>query len=289
MRRLVCALLLMGTAAPAAAGDDSWLRGSTSDFPAPQPFVHWSGFYGGAQLGADFHGADLRRAAQPFISNFQGEDGFLQQLPLPTMSVLPVVNTKGPSYGGFAGYNYRIDDAVLGFEVNLSRSSMSAAGSDNELRSYIINDANSHTWSVTTSLLTGGVVSLEDYGSLRGRFGWAFGDFLPYLFLGLSFAQVDTYRYGYVGYLAVDITPQTESGSPPVLTPTRFGNRGQSLSDIDYSHGKYTFGFSVGAGIDYALTQNIFLRGEIEYLQLSSVNNIELDTTSVRAGAGLKF
>jgi outer membrane immunogenic protein len=290
MRRLVYALLLVGMATPAAA-DDSWLRGSASDFPVP--YVRWSGFYGGGQVGEDFHGVNMRNATGPLIANVQNEDGMLQLVPLPTMSNLPDVNTKGPSFGGFVGYNYQIDDAVLGFELNFNRSIMSSAGSDNETRGYDVTNNNGTTWwDVTSNLQSGAGAALEDYGSLRARAAWAFGSFLPYLFVGLAVAQVDTFRYAYASYTAVDITPQscgTVPCPPNSLTPTHFPDRGQSYSDVDVSHGKVAFGFSVGAGIDYALTQNIFLRGEFEYLQLSSINDIAMSTASVRVGAGLRF
>src|ERR1700680_4605897 len=56
MRFPVCGLLFAAIASPAIAGDNSLLRGSTTDFPMPQPHAPWSGLYGGGQMSADFHG-----------------------------------------------------------------------------------------------------------------------------------------------------------------------------------------------------------------------------------------
>jgi opacity protein-like surface antigen len=55
------------------------------------------------------------------------------------------------------------------------------------------------------------------------------------------------------------------------------------------SNGKYTFGFAAALGLDYALTRNAFVRGEVEYLQFSTPSNITLNTASARVGGGLKF
>ena len=46
------------------------------------------------------------------------------------------------------------------------------------------------------------------------------------------------------------------------------------------------YGWSAGAGIDYALTQNIFVRAEYEFIQFSQMR---LNLNSARVGAGLKF
>jgi len=49
------------------------------------------------------------------------------------------------------------------------------------------------------------------------------------------------------------------------------------------------YGFSVGGGLDWALTQNIFLRGEFEFVQFAPISNISVAIISGRAGAGFKF
>jgi len=293
MRLLVCGLLLAGVASPALAGDLdlAWLRGSAQPVADPPNYARWSGFYGGGQAGADFHGADLSKSVLPLLADIQNQDGQLTQIPVQSMAKLPVYNTKGPSFGGFAGYNYQIDEFVFGFELNFNRSTMSASGSDVEERTYdIFVPATSTTlWQTTVKATAAAAVQLNNYGSFRLRGGWAFGNFLPYLFAGVSVAQVDATRSVSLGYVAVDITPQTLSGTPPQLTPTHNANRGALYTEADVSHGKYTIGFDGGLGIDYALSKHVFLRGEVEYLQLSSVNDIKLNTTSARIGGGLRF
>ena len=131
MRWWVCGLLIaMACPALAADYDDSWLRGSqvigTAPPPPPRLYRIWAGVYGGAQVGEDFHGVDYHNLPGPLIASATRQDAMLNVLSsaLGGMSTLPTYNTKGPSYGGFLGYNWQIDDMVFGFELNANRASL---------------------------------------------------------------------------------------------------------------------------------------------------------------------
>jgi outer membrane immunogenic protein len=283
MRRLVCGLLLAGVVAPAVAGDNSWLRGSTTDFPTPHPYARWAGLYGGGQMGADFHGIDFRASTGAAIGNIMAQDAILARLPVTQLPQSPVFVKSGPSFGGFLGYNYQIDDVVLGVEANFNWSSVNASGSEFRTRSYVV-VFNGHTYApLTVNVTDGAKIVLNDYGSLRVRGAWAYGNFLPYVLAGVTLAQIDTSRSVTVSYAGTDVTPQVAPGNPGFIPV------GATYDQGDRSHGKYIFGFSAGLGIDYALASNFFLRGEVEYLQLGSPNDIKLNTTSIRTGMGLKF
>ena len=134
---------------------------------------------------------------------------------------------------------------------------------------------------------------LNDYGSFRMRGGWAFDNLLPYALFGLTVSQLNTYRVVNVNYNGQDVTPQS---CQVAVTPCPSGqlnpphiNIGANYTQADQSRDKYYFGFSGGIGLDYAVTRSLFLRGEVEYLQLGNVNGIKLNTTSVRTGLGLRF
>ena len=43
------------------------------------------------------------------------------------------------------------------------------------------------------------------------------------------------------------------------------------------------------AALDWALTPNIFLRGEFEYVQFAPIANIVASIATARVGAGFKF
>jgi outer membrane immunogenic protein len=49
------------------------------------------------------------------------------------------------------------------------------------------------------------------------------------------------------------------------------------------------YGFSIGAGLDFAVTKKFFLRAEYEYTQFAPIASVILDINSARVGAGFKF
>ncbi len=74
------------------------------------------------------------------------------------------------------------------------------------------------------------------------------------------------------------ITPTT----PPTVTPFGFSNSaGQSNALL--------YGYSVGLGLDWALTPNLFLRSEFEFVQFVPLDSITVNIILARVGAGLKF
>ena len=132
MRRLVFALSFISVAAPAVAGDNSWLRGSTSELPTP--YVSWSGFYAGGTVGADFHGLSFSNDGNALLSNVRNSDAIVAAVPMQSLAAPGSVTNAGPSFGGFVGYNYQIDDLVLGLELGFSEASMTAAGAGSNMR-----------------------------------------------------------------------------------------------------------------------------------------------------------
>ncbi|HSV21788.1 MAG TPA: outer membrane beta-barrel protein, partial [Xanthobacteraceae bacterium] len=70
-----------------------------------------------------------------------------------------------------------------------------------------------------------------------------------------------------------------------------------SYSVVHSTQGKGAIGFSLGVGVDYALYQNVFLRGEFEYLQFGDIGHgnsnstslLNLNAMSLRTGLGMKF
>jgi hypothetical protein len=130
MRRLVCGLSLASVAAPAFAGDV--LRGSTSDVPLPRPYARWSGFYGGGQVGGDFHNVGFTNDGNATIAQFKSTDPVLAAVAINPMLPLGNLTTGGLSYGGFVGYNYQIDDIVLGIELDLSHAMSTTTATQNQ-------------------------------------------------------------------------------------------------------------------------------------------------------------
>jgi outer membrane immunogenic protein len=147
-------------------------------------------------------------------------------------------------------------------------------------RSYIVVNGSSTYAPTTVNITSTGTADMSTYGTVRGRLGWALGNFLPYLVAGISFAQIDSSRFVDVSYFGIDITPQ--SGNPP--SPVHV-NVGGNYPFADVSHGKYIAGFDAALGTDYLVTQNIFTRAEVEFLHLGTPNEIRLSAVSAPLGA----
>ena len=67
-------------------------------------------------------------------------------------------------------------------------------------RNYIVTTPNGITARATANVDSTGTADMSTYGTLRGRVGWALGNFLPYLVAGVSFAQIDTTRSVDINY-----------------------------------------------------------------------------------------
>ena len=171
--------------------------------------------------------------------------------------------------------------SVVGFELTFTKTSFNASINDMESHSYF-QTANNALYTAQYNVTTTAAARVEDYGTVRGRFGWAFGNLLPYGFGGVSIAQINSMKSVNINYFGVAVP---SASSPPPLPPPIGGN----WTLADQNNGKWYLGFVAGLGLDYALTQNLFLRGEVEYIQFGSPDNIRLSTASARIGAGVKF
>lgn len=284
MRRVICALTVLALASPAFAADLDLdvLRGSQPVGPAT--FTRWSGFYFGGQISYGDANADFAGATQPLVHYSLRELTLENQDSVSTWPVLGRGGSDAVGYGGFVGYNTQWQDLVLGLEGNYTHTAFSTSAGSAPLAggNGRIVSAGGSAYSVN---LTGtGQLAITDYASLRARAGWALGNFLPYGFAGLVVGQgnysVTTEVYG-----------QQNSASPAYFpcNPAAPTCVGYDFSNSAAQNGALLYGFSVGGGLDWAITRNIFLRGEFEYVQFAPIANIVASIVSGRVGAGFKF
>jgi outer membrane immunogenic protein len=283
MRWVICALVVLVAPAGARAGDFDVLRGAQPVGYAS--YTRWSGFYGGGLIGEEFEGADFRNVGASEITTIAGLSAGFDGIPLTHFPHLTSLNTETPSYSAFLGYNYQFESAVVGFELTFTKTSFSASINDKESHDYF-QTANNVTYDTTYNVNTSASAKVTDYGTVRGRFGWAFGNLLPYAFGGVSISQIDAMKSVNVNYCGV-VTPFFCTNPPP--SPPAPAPIGGSWTLSDQVNGKWYFGYVAGLGLDYALTQNLFLRGEFQYIQYGAPDNIRLSASSVRIGAGVKF
>jgi opacity protein-like surface antigen len=130
-------------------------------------------------------------------------------------------------------------------------------------------------------------MTITDYGSLRARAGWVFDSFLPYGFAGLALGRGD-----YAVTSLVFGQQNASTASAPIIPC----NPAVTVTCVDYNYpnsagrqGILLYGFSVGGGFDWALTANMFLRAEYEFIQFAEIGGITASISSARVGAGLKF
>jgi len=254
------------------------LRGSSPFIPAKPQYTRWAGFYAGGQLGHVSASMDLSNAFDA-VSIFN--PGAPLTAPLGRVSGwggFGPIDKRSSSYGGFVGYNTQWADAVVGLEVNYNRSSVN--GSSSDFRCYSSAGSPGCAGAITlgngfpydANVTATASARITDYGTLRARGGWVIGTFMPYGIAGVAIARTDVRRTANAVFFAVN------PGDPAVAPHTE--------SDIQT---RFTWGYSLGAGVDFLVMPNVFVRGEYEHSRFSPVSNIKLNISTARVGAGLKF
>jgi opacity protein-like surface antigen len=284
LRRLFSQTILLacmsGLLASNASAGGEVLRGGFVTSPS---YWNWRGVYGGAQL--NYNNADMNfgDATGDLVNRVLRNTDILSNVS--AWSLLQNSSTTGSGWGGFIGYNWQWDDIVMGFEANYSRTSLTRSSTDSMTRSFINNDAAppDHTYNYTVRLNGTGYVDVTDLATFRARAGWAVGPLMPYGFIGFAVGRANV------------TTGVTMSGtlrdcytvaSVPVCDPAVPIQPGSQSTTQD---GKWVYGGAVGLGFDWALTQNIFVRGEWELVQLQDIEGIDARINTGRVALGVKF
>lgn len=270
---LALALVALGSSSQAKAAD--YLRGSYSGEQEPRAAsgVDWAGVYGGVHAGITSGQTDPRAMASSLANTALPNTAI-------TSAVASMINFKetnkfGASYGGFVGVNWLWDDVVLGFEADYTHSSIKANSSSTQALTYRP-PATTDEYDITANSTSR--AKLSDWGTLRGRVGYAAGMFMPYLTAGVAFGNLDSRATtsGTWNRYDVSILPRTFISSG--VFSGVVGRRG------------ITYGAALGAGVDMQLIPNTFLRTEWQYIQFASGGqrpNISINTA--RVAGGIKF
>jgi len=215
---VAAALIAAGMTASASAADMPETVLRGSYMDQPSSFTRWDGVSLGAQFG---------------WSNLTADFGSVSNT-----IALPKVSTNSAQFGGFLGYNVQWEDLVLGVEGAYNRfNSLSTSSESGTLASSF---------------------KMLDYATLRARAGYAFGQFLPYLFAGAAVGRVNY-----------------QTSTAGVVTSSR--------------ENAYTGGFTTGFGIDVAILPNVFVRAEYEYVMFMQIDGIRSYSNTARAGVGIRF
>lgn len=273
----LCAAVVLGvTLAPVANAAD-WpgeapLRGSYQ--PPAAAGVRWDGVNFGGHIGVGNMNTDFGSSNSAQVSYDLRNTTVGNEIHPETWTTLPTSTTNGRSFGGFLGYGVQWDDVVLGIDAAYNKvSGFDQTEADSIGRQFSTSDGYTNQLTINTQ----SQVKLKDYATFRGRAGYAFGQFLPYAFAGVAVGRFD--------YSTT--TRIQSSGQPGAGVPGSNYN-----SDNTYTDGKnnaFTAGFTGGLGLDVALTPNIFLRAEWEYIAFSQINGIRNTLNTGRVGVGVRF
>jgi len=263
----LCALLAAASAAPAAAEDlfdTTYLRGSLGGGP-----VRWDGVVLGGHIGYSSMNSDFGNSTSSQIAFILRNTALEDQFSPSSWATLPHDLTSSKSFGMFLGYNMQWDDLVLGADISYDRpQKLNTSAVDSIDRRVTLADGTVDDVTISAS----SSLKLIDYGTMRGRAGYAFGQFLPYAMLGGAVG-----RFNYTNTSTVDLL---QNGVRPANFPA---------TQTDSQSQKFGYGFLYGLGMDVAITPNIFLRGEWQYIAFTRVGDIRSTLNTVQAGLGVRF
>lgn len=321
MRTASLALLAgftLGVVTPVEAADLDYgvLRGP--DYEPATPVIDWSGVYVGGHGGYTSAALGFKNVFQPLVAKALIATTAESEFSASSLLTARSQRVDGPSYGAYVGFNYQFDDAVVGIEADYTRFEKIGVTSDSIARYKTTTD----NYLETVSLSGLSSTKIQEYGTIRARGGYAFGDFLPYITGGVAIGRaeitdqvrINNYGYDQTAYKAnlaaanaaivttTDAAGNTVTTTKPVI-PTYVNNYGYSSFNqanpekstvaaakvVAQSSNKTVAGIALGAGLEYALTQNIILRGEYQYVLFNDFDGHKVNLNTVRGGAAVKF
>ncbi len=275
MRRMILAVMLAGSAHIAQAADmpdfsSFALRGPVNTGP-----VNWQGYYVGGQAGYGSSDMNFSGSNKGLIGKALGPNNILQDVVSSVAEANGKVSVRQTTFGGFVGYNGQWDDVVLGFEANYMHGNFSAASTIAPVPLTYVTPFSDNLYH-TVGVVSSQSVSITDMGTVRARAGYVVGNFLPYLFGGLSLGRADiSSRVTIHDQSAANFA---DSSSAPLVT----------YAANESTTGKMLYGYSAGLGTEVMLAGNLFGRVEWEYLRFVNAS-ADVNINTVRGGIGYKF
>lgn len=270
---------LMASSA-ALAADYSMLRGTQQD--APQSMgrvvadegIDWNGLTIAAHGGLSRTYFDFDNSMQTLATT-----PFRQTLLQSEINPSSWIKTRsgqdrGQSFGAILGYNLMIDDIVVGLEADYTRIGQKHSSSDFIGRR--VSTSNGDVNDVT--LASTQAVEINDYATARVRLGLAKGRFMPFVTFGGAAGRFNSNQ------TVVSNWNFQRAGFGPFQTAVGF-----PATSSDNRKNIYGYGLTGGVGVDVALTSNVFLRAEYQYVRFADVKGTTVDVNTIRAAGGVKF
>ncbi|HXW72573.1 MAG TPA: outer membrane protein [Methylocella sp.] len=199
--------------------------------PPPVPFAGWTGFYAGAQIGYAW-GDNVGTIAYATPNDLYGAP--------------PLGNEAQGVIGGVhVGYNYQIDQFVIGVEGTLDPTTLTR-------NSVILNPdiVADPTGALGIGSTVNGFVQSTIQGAIRARVGYAFDRLLVYGTGGVAFGAFKSYFQLY----GIDLN-----------LATFYASDTRSTSRV---------GWTAGGGVEYAINNNWSVIGEYRYSDFGHITDV---------------
>jgi outer membrane immunogenic protein len=231
---LVGVLALAFAPADAANAADMAVKAPPTPMAPAPAYFNWTGFYVGANVGGGWANSSVsggtlfaETAAAPIPSTFAGSYG-----------------AGGVLGGGQIGANYQFTNHwVIGFEADVDGSNLSGSGGN----------CSNNAFGVTVGC-TGLTTKFNDFGTVRGRLGYAGDNLLLYGTGGWAWGESSTNS----NFTCVGVGTCPGPGVP-------FTGGGSSSSTTA------TNGWAAGAGLEYAFARNWTIRAEYLHIQFNGI------------------
>lgn len=254
MKRFVMAsATILLSASTAMAADPVYV----SPDPVPVASAHsWSGFYAGVSGGyaggsvdPDFQSNGYEATVEGVLLtdpvsqryDFEGCTGGIGGWGGDYDYCGEMDDNEGWFLGGQVGFNHQAGNLVFGVEADAYWANVESQGS-----SFWTYDYGGGNFGDTETFVN---QELNAFGTVRGRIGVAMDRFLPYVTGGLAWGHVETSVSGY-----------------------NFNNIGGD-NTLAGSSSDTLFGWTVGGGVEYAMTERLSLKAEYLYIDLGETRS----------------
>ena len=198
--------------------------------PVPAPVYNWTGWY----VGGNFGGGWAHSNASAI------DNGTLDGFPFPVEFASSSISASGILGGGQLGFNYEfVPHWVAGVEADIDWAHITGSGSTCEFAAGMVTSCSNAAYKI------------DDFGTVRGRLGYAFGNVLLYGTGGFAWANhSNTITLTCQGPLCPGTTlPFATSTSSDSSTPE---------------------GWTAGGGVEWLFLPNWTIRAEYLHLQFNS-------------------
>ncbi|WP_457116519.1 outer membrane protein [Methylobacterium sp. JK268] len=278
------------TPARAADLDFAALRGSAIEAAAPTG--NWEGVYFGGHGGWTSTSFGFGNVFQEPVATYLRDTRTEKNLNASQLLRPYGDRRDATTFGAYAGMNFQFDEIVVGAELDYTHLGKTGSTSDQIWRELVASDGFLDGVKLNGTAKT----RIDDYATLRARFGYDLGNFLPFVTGGFAIGRAQITDTTYVRDYGYDQKQQkSNQATGQNVEVTSFGYSdvpgGALAAPVALSKRKEKIvgGVAAGGGLEFALTANILLRAEYQWVQFNDFDGHKANLNTVRGGAAVKF